>query len=110
LKSSTELTETEQPLIIIAEDDDRMRELVAAVIAKLDAQVVAADSPQHALDLIEANANVAVVVTDLKMPFVDGHDTLNFARRANPRNQVVMVTGHGTVESAVLALKAGAFD
>lgn len=110
MKSSTEVTETEQPLIIIAEDDDRMRELVAAVIDKLDAQVIAADSPQHALDLIEANANVAVVVTDLKMPFVDGHDILNFARRANPRTQVVMVTGHGTVESAVLALKAGAFD
>jgi DNA-binding NtrC family response regulator len=110
LKSSKEVTETGQPLIIIAEDDDRMRELVAAVIDKLDAQVIAADSPQHALDLIEANANVAVVVTDLKMPFVDGHDILNFARRANPRTQVVMVTGHGTVESAVLALKAGAFD
>ncbi|HEY9200688.1 MAG TPA: sigma-54 dependent transcriptional regulator [Gammaproteobacteria bacterium] len=110
MKSSTEVTQTSQPLIIIAEDDDRMRELVAAVIDKLDAQVIAADSPQHALDLIEANANVAVVVTDLKMPFVDGHDILNFARRANPRTQVVMVTGHGTVESAVLALKAGAFD
>ena len=110
MKSSTEVTESEQPLIIIAEDDDRMRELVAAVIDKLDARVIAADSPQHALDLIEANTNVAVVVTDLKMPFVDGHDILNFARRANPRTQVVMVTGHGTVESAVLALKAGAFD
>lgn len=110
MKSCTEVTQTSQPLIIIAEDDDRMRELVAAVIDKLDAQVIAADSPQHALDLIEANANVAVVVTDLKMPFVDGHDILNFARRANPRTQVVMVTGHGTVESAVLALKAGAFD
>jgi len=110
LKSSTEVIETDQPLIIIAEDDDRMRELIAAVIDKLDARVVAADSPQHALDLIEANTNVAVVVTDLKMPFVDGHDILNFARRAHPRTQVVMVTGHGTVESAVQALKAGAFD
>lgn len=110
MKSSTEVTETEQPFIIIAEDDERMRELVAAVLDKLDARVIAADSPQHALDLIEANASVGVVVTDLKMPFVDGHDILNFARRANPRTQVVMVTGHGTVESAVQALKAGAFD
>ena len=110
MKSSTEVVEADQPLIIIAEDDDRMRELIAVVIDKLDARVVAADSPQHALDLIEANTNVAVVVTDLKMPFVDGHDILNFARRANPRTQVVMVTGHGTVESAVQALKAGAFD
>lgn len=115
MKPSTEVSKMDQrnddlPLIIIAEDDERMRELIAAVIDKLDAQVIAADSPQHALDLIEANASVAVVVTDLKMPFVDGHDILNFSRRANLRTQVVMVTGHGTVESAVVALKDGAFD
>jgi DNA-binding NtrC family response regulator len=98
------------PRIIIAEDDDRMRELIETVITQLDAEVIAAHSPQHALDLIEASTEVAVVVTDLKMPFIDGIDVLNFTRRVNPRTQVVMVTGHGTVESAVNALKAGAFD
>jgi DNA-binding NtrC family response regulator len=110
LKAGIEQRCNELPRIIIAEDDDRMRELVATVIDKLDAEIIAADSPQHALDLIEASAEVAVVVTDLKMPFVDGIDILNFSRRANPRTQVVMVTGHGTIESAVQALKAGAFD
>jgi DNA-binding NtrC family response regulator len=98
------------PQIIIAEDDERMRELVATVLEKLDAEVIAADSPQQALDLIEAGKEVAVVVTDLKMPFVDGIDILNFSRHTNPRTQVVMVTGHGTVETAVKALKTGAFD
>lgn len=101
---------TKLPRIIIAEDDERMRELIATVISQLDAEVIAADSPQHALDLIEASTEVAVVVTDLKMPFIDGIDVLEFSRRANPRTQVVMVTGHGTVESAVKALKAGAYD
>ena len=100
----------EKPKIIIAEDDERMRELVATVLAELDAEIIVADTSQHALDLIEAIADVAVVVTDLRMPFVDGIDILNFARRANPRTQVVMITGHGTVESAVEALKSGAFD
>lgn len=98
------------PCILIAEDDERMRELIATVLEELDVEIVAADSSQHALDLLEASAEVAVVVTDLNMPFVDGIDILNFARRANPRTQVVMVTGHGTVETAVAALKAGAFD
>ncbi len=110
VKAVIDTSRDELPRIIIAEDDDRMRELVATVIGKLDAEVIAADSPQHALDLIESGTEVAVVVTDLKMPFVDGIDILNFARHANPRTQVVMVTGHGTVESAVKALKAGAFD
>ncbi len=98
------------PRILVAEDDERMRELILTVLEELEAQVLAADSSQHALDLIEAQPDFAVVVTDLRMPFVDGIDILNFARRANPRTQVVMVTGHGTVESAVEALKSGAFD
>ncbi|MCW9089064.1 MAG: sigma-54 dependent transcriptional regulator [Gammaproteobacteria bacterium] len=96
--------------IIIAEDDERMQELVATIIDELDADVISSESSQHALDLIESMANVAVVITDLKMPFVDGVDVLRFARKVNPRTQVVMITGHGTVESAVEALKLGAFD
>jgi len=110
LEAETDNRSDELPRIIIAEDDDLMRELIATVLGELDAEIIAADSPQHALDLIEAIPEVAVVVTDLKMPFVDGIDILNFSRRSNPRTQVVMVTGHGTVESAVKALKTGAFD
>lgn len=110
VKDAVEDDSVRLPRIIIAEDDDRMRELIETVITRLDAEVIAADSPQHALDLIEASTEVAVVVTDLKMPFIDGIDVLNFTRRVNPRTQVVMVTGHGTVESAVNALKTGAFD
>lgn len=96
--------------IVIAEDDERMRELVATILDGLDADIVPAESSQHALDLIESTSNVGVVVTDLKMPFVSGVDVLKFARKVNPRTQVVMITGHGTVESAVEALKTGAFD
>ncbi|MBF0470260.1 MAG: sigma-54-dependent Fis family transcriptional regulator [Gammaproteobacteria bacterium] len=103
-------SESQLPKIIIAEDDLRMRELVATVLEDLNAECVVADSAQHALDLLESSTDVAVVVTDLRMPFVDGMDVLNFARRINSKTQVVMVTGHGTVESAVEALKAGAFD
>ncbi|MGM0593458.1 MAG: sigma-54-dependent transcriptional regulator [Pseudomonadota bacterium] len=102
--------ESDELKIVIAEDDERMRELVATVVEGLDAAVIAADSSQHALDLIESVQDIAVVITDLKMPFVDGVDVLKFARRVNPRTQVVMITGHGTVESAVEALKTGAFD
>ena len=100
----------EKPTILIAEDDERMRELIATVLEDIGAEVIAADSSQHTLDLIEGGSEVAVVLTDLRMPFVDGMDILNFAKRANPRTQVVMITGHGTVETAVEALKSGAFD
>lgn len=101
---------TAEPCILIAEDDERMRELIATVLEDLEAIILTADSSQHVLDLIEASPEVAVVVTDLRMPFVNGIDILNFARRTNPRTQVVMVTGHGSVDTAVEALKSGAFD
>lgn len=105
------MTTDVKPLkIIIAEDDEKMRELIATIVDDLDADIVSAETPQHAMELIESTRDVAVVITDLKMPFIDGVDVLKFSKITNPRTQVVMITGHGTVESAVEALKTGAFD
>lgn len=98
-----------KPVILVAEDDRNMRELIAKVLAPLDADVVKVRSGQYALDCLEGT-EVAVVVTDLRMPGVDGIEVLNFARQCNPLTQVVLITGYATVESAVDALKNGAFD
>jgi len=99
----------EKPVILVAEDDANMRKLIASILAPLDADVVTVRSGQYALDHLE-DAEVAVVVTDLRMPGVDGIEVLNFARKCNPLTQVVLITGYATVESAVDALKNGAFD
>lgn len=99
----------ERPVIMVTEDDAAMRELVTSVLGELDAEVVPMSSSTEALDYIESH-EVAVVVTDLRMPRIDGMQVLAFARQRNPLTQVIMVTGHATVESAVEALKAGAFD
>ena len=97
------------PVVLVTEDDRVMRELVVNVLDGIDAEVVPVDCSQGSLDFIENN-DVAVVVTDLRMPKVDGMKVLEFARRKNSLTQVILMTGHATVESAVQSLKAGAFD
>ncbi|MCB1756676.1 MAG: response regulator, partial [Gammaproteobacteria bacterium] len=100
---------TTRPLVLVCEDDGAMRELIANLVAFLDVDVMVADSSQHALDILENN-EVALLATDLRMPRVDGLELLRFARSQNNLTQVLMITGYATVESAVEALKNGAFD
>jgi DNA-binding NtrC family response regulator len=99
------------PVVLIVEDDTNMRELVASVLqeSKQEMKLVPMESSQHALHYLE-NHEVGVVVTDLRMPSVDGLQVLEFAKSCNQLTQVVLFTGYGTVESAVAALKNGAFD
>jgi DNA-binding NtrC family response regulator len=97
--------------ILVAEDDQNMRALIAAVLSesRLDFAVVTVANAHEAMDYVENN-DVAVVVTDLRMPGADGLDLLGFVKSKTNLTQVVLVTGYATVESAVKALKSGAYD
>lgn len=97
------------PTVLVTEDDANMRELIVSVLKDIDAKVVPMESSQDSLDYIETH-DVAVVVSDLRMPRIGGMEVLQFARKRNTLTQVIMVTGYATVESAVESLKAGAFD
>lgn len=98
-----------RPAILVTEDDANMRDLVTSVIEDLNADVIAVENAQHALDYLE-NHEVAVVITDLRMPGVDGIEVLKFAKGHDPMTQVLVITGYATVESAIQALKIGAYD
>jgi DNA-binding NtrC family response regulator len=109
-KSSSSLSAPQaRPVILVVEDDKAMCELITDVLEPLDAEVVATRRPQDALECIEGR-EVAVVLTDLRMPHVDGIEILRFARKSSPMTQVVLITGFATVESAIEALKGGAYD
>lgn len=99
----------QRPLIVVVEDDSAMRGLIVDILESVDARVVSFGSSEEALDFIE-NQEVALVVTDLRMPRINGMSVLQFARKCNSLTQVILVTGHATVESAVESLKAGAFE
>ena len=98
-----------RPVVLVVEDDVAMRRMISVALCDIDAEVVAPDNAEQALERLEQRA-VAVVLTDLCMPAVSGLDVLRFAKRCNAQTQVVLITGHATLESAIDALKAGAYD
>lgn len=105
------LDEKQENVILVVEDDKNMRDLMVNVLTdiKPEASVVSVENAHLAMDYLEGNP-VSVVVTDLRMPGGTGIDVLNFIKEHCASTQVVLVTGHATVESAVEALKMGAFD
>ncbi len=103
--------EAHDAVILVVEDDRNMRELMANILAEVQpkAGIACVENAHQAMEYVEGNP-VSVVVTDLRMPGGDGIDVLAFVREHSPNTQVVLVTGYATVESAVGALKQGAFD
>ena len=99
------------PTILVTEDDRNMRDLILAVLdeSSMNFKVASAENAHEAMDFLENN-EVAVVLTDLRMPGADGLDLLKFVKSRDPQIQVVLITGYATVESAVAAIKEGAYD
>ena len=95
--------------IIVADDEQGLRTFVAEAL-EADGHVVAqaADGAQAAERL--ARESFDLLITDLKMPRMDGMALLRQARLEQPEMEVIVVTAHGSVDSAVEAMKLGAFD
>src|SRR5439155_14041725 len=72
-------------------------------------EVHAAEDGEAALQLLREH-HIDLVITDLRMPKMDGMELLRLALRLDPALPIVMLTAHGTVDNAVEALKTGAFD
>ncbi len=94
----------------MVDDEEKMCEFLQLVLAQDGHQVVCASGGERALEEIRSGADLDVIVTDLMMPGVNGMEILEEARRSLPDTPVVVITGYSTVQSAVEAMKAGAFD
>lgn len=94
---------------VLLVDDDRMsREAIGDWLSEEGFDVLSVSDGKEAKQHIYDGINV--IVTDLKMPRTDGLELLRIARQEAPHAAVIMVTAHGTVDSAVAALQLGAFD
>jgi two-component system, NtrC family, response regulator AtoC len=93
--------------ILLVEDDASSREATKSFLEEEGFEVLPAEDGAEALQRFQEG--VAVVVTDLKMQYIDGMELLRTVRRRAPYVPVIMVTGHGSEEAAVQALKEGAF-
>lgn len=95
--------------VLVVDDDPDVRDVMSDAVATLGCDVQQAGSGDAALALF-VRAPCPVVVTDVRMPRVDGVMLLKAVRAANPATQVVMITAHADVASATEAVRHGAFD
>src|SRR3989304_4314982 len=94
--------------LLIAEDDEHILELLLSVFSRPDLHIHAAPFCTEAIGLIDHHDN-DVVLTDLVMPGGDGLAVLSHAKKTLGNCEVILMTGYGTVENAVQAMKLGAF-
>jgi len=95
--------------ILVADDEPGVRESLAEVLRDAGYQVQTAVDGSAALDALDAH-DFAVVITDLRMPGADGLAVLRKAREISPQTVALVMTAHGSVETAVEALRMGAAD
>ncbi len=95
--------------VLVVDDDSLILEQIERFLSRHDYAVVTATSGTVALERLRSQS-FDVVFTDLKMPQIDGLQLLAHVRQTHPETFVIMLTGFGTVESAVEAMKLGAYD
>src|ERR1051325_2632570 len=103
------MTIRKTPAILVVEDDAENRAAMVKVLEGAEYKVLETDNGQQALDIINEE-NIDILVTDLRLPVLDGVELLKRSKAIEQEIEVVMITGHGTVEIAVEAIKEGAYD
>ncbi|MBM4388294.1 MAG: sigma-54-dependent Fis family transcriptional regulator, partial [Deltaproteobacteria bacterium] len=96
--------------ILIIEDDPSLREVIAFGLQDENLEILSAGSGEYGLELFESSRGIDLVLTDVKMPGIDGIEVLKRVKALNPLAEVVMMTAYGNVELAVEAMKQGASD
>ncbi len=99
---------TEQIKVLMVDDEKRFRETTRKILEKKGFEVILAENGEKALENLKQQPDV--VVLDIKMPGMDGHETLSRIKKIKPDLPVIMLTGHGARPSARDALVEGAFD
>ena len=98
-----------RPQVLVVDDEPNLRRVLGAQLSRDGYEVHTVADGEAALRILQEQY-VDVVITDLRMPRLDGLELLRRALALEPELPVVIITAHGTVDNAVAALKAGAFD
>lgn len=95
--------------VLVVDDEEEFRDLTIKILTKRGLNAQGAESGEQALELLE-HSRTDVVLLDVKMPGIDGIETLRRIRIQKPLVEVVLLTGHASVESGIEGMKLGAFD
>jgi two-component system response regulator HydG len=97
------------PTVLVADDEPGLRKSVERTLHREGFRVVQAEDGQAALDALR-RGGIDLLLADLRMPGLDGLELLQAAKLLTPEVEVIVLSGHGTVEEAVEAMKEGAYD
>lgn len=95
--------------IMLVDDEEDFVEMLSLRLKETGENVVAAFNGSQSLETLD-KTDIDVVILDVKMPGMDGIETLQEIKKRYPLVEVIMLTGHGTIEAAVQGMKLGAFD
>ena len=95
--------------VLLVDDEIEFLETLSKRLARREIEAFQASSGEQALEFLTAN-DVDVVVLDVKMRGMDGIETLKRIKAAKPQQEVIMLTGHASMEAAIQGMQLGAFD
>ncbi len=99
----------DRPLLVV-DDELSMREFLSVMLKKAGHEVRVADSGEEAVALLDAGERFQVVMTDLKLPGINGLEVLDHVKTVDPACQVLVMTAYASAETALSAIKKGAYD
>ncbi len=95
--------------LLILDDEQSILDSLSRTLSDLGMELVFSSDPRQAIEIVKTDGP-QVVLTDLKMPGMDGLEVLQRVKEYNPDIQVILITGHGSIDEAVAAMKKGAYD
>jgi DNA-binding NtrC family response regulator len=96
--------------VLLVDDEVPFVETMSKRLTRRELEIFKAFSGEEALKELEGNSRLEVVILDVKMPGMDGIETLKEIKKQFPLVEVIMLTGHATVETGIEGMKLGAFD
>ena len=98
------------PLIMLVDDEVPFVETMVKRLTVRNIETITAFSGEECLEKLKANKTLDVIILDVKMPGMDGIETLKEIKTASPLIEVIMLTGHASIELAIDGMKLGAYD
>lgn len=96
--------------VLLVDDEQAFVDTMIKRLNKREVDILPAYNGKEALDQLENHRDIEVVILDIKMPVMDGMEALFQIKRKYPLVEVIMLTGHATVETGIEGMKKGAFD
>lgn len=98
------------PIVLLVDDEETFVKTMAKRLENRNLETLIAFSGTEALETLQTHQNLDAIILDVKMPGMDGLETLKEIKNRFPLIEVIMLTGYATIESGIKGMKLGAYD